>query len=289
MKTPLAIAAMFGAFADPTRLRILHLLSRRELCVCDIHDILKLPQAKVSRHLATLRQAGLVRVRKAGLWKHYSLASSDSGFQQRLVESLRANFDEVGVLKRDLAALKKRRKTAGACQDDEQALSTASGLTEGSLKLVLFLCTGNACRSQMAQVIMNHLGKGRFEAFSAGSMPAGYVHPEALRTLEEMHLETQGLRSKSWQEFKGQPFDFVITLCDRAKDSCPVWSGQRYTAHWPFKDPVEVVGTDEEKRKAFHELFDALQARIRRFLALPFEDLSAEELQKRVQKLAAVS
>src|SRR5580693_704226 len=93
------------------------------------------------------------------------------------------------------------------------------------MKKLLFLCTGNSCRSQMAQVLMNSLGKGRFEAFSAGSKPAGYVLPLAIKTMQDAKLSTEGLRSKSWEEFQGQPFDFVITVCDRAKESCPVFPG----------------------------------------------------------------
>jgi len=105
---------MFQGFADETRLRILHVLTRGELCVCDIHDILKLPQSKVSRHLAYLRDAGLVQVRRDGLWKHYSLARAEGKFHRGLINCLKGCFDEVDILKRDIVALKKRRK-ATAC------------------------------------------------------------------------------------------------------------------------------------------------------------------------------
>jgi len=110
MKSTLAIDRMFSAFADETRLRILHLLTRGELCVCDIHDTLKLPQSKVSRHLAYLRESGLVEVRKEGLWKHYSLAAAHGKFQKGLIRCLKGCFDEVAILKHDLGALKKHRK-----------------------------------------------------------------------------------------------------------------------------------------------------------------------------------
>jgi arsenate reductase len=119
----------------------------------------------------------------------------------------------------------------------------------------------------MAQVIMNRLGKGRFEAFSAGSKPAGYVHPLAIKTLEDAHLPTEGLRSKSWEEYQGQPFDFVITVCDRAKESCPLWPGQPITAHWGFEDPADAVGTDEQKELIFRKVFTEIQTRISVFLA----------------------
>ena len=153
------------------------------------------------------------------------------------------------------------------------------------MKRVLFLCTGNSCRSQMAQVIMNRLGKGRFEAFSAGSKPAGHVHPLALRIMQDSHLKTDGLRSKSWEEFQGQPMDFVITVCDRAKESCPVWPGQPISAHWGFEDPAEAAGTDEQKFMVFRKIFSEIQARIRLFLALPMDKLSFLELQRHVNEL----
>ena len=134
------------------------------------------------------------------------------------------------------------------------------------MKRILFLCTGNSCRSQMAQVIMNRFGQGRFEAFSAGSKPAGYVHPLAIKTLADVGLPTDGLRCKSWEEFQGQPFDFVITVCDRAKESCPVFPGQPVTAHWGFEDPAGATGTDEEKSRVFRRVFTEIQTRIRLFL-----------------------
>jgi arsenate reductase (thioredoxin) len=154
-----------------------------------------------------------------------------------------------------------------------------------TMKRILFLCTGNSCRSQMAQVIMNRLGQGRFEALSAGAKPAGYVHPLAIQALQESKLPTEGLRSKSWEEFQGQPMDFVITVCDRAKESCPVWPGQPVSAHWGFKDPADATGTDEEKLREFRKIFGEIQARIRLFLALPFEKLSHLELQNQVRGL----
>jgi arsenate reductase (thioredoxin) len=153
------------------------------------------------------------------------------------------------------------------------------------MKQLLFLCTGNSCRSQMAQVIMNRLGQGRFEAFSAGSKPAGYVHPLALKTLVDSHLPTEGLRSKSWEEYQGQSFDFVITVCDRAKESCPIWSGQPITAHWGFEDPAEAAGTDEQKERVFRRIFAEIQARIALFLALPVDQLSHFELERQVRAI----
>jgi arsenate reductase len=151
------------------------------------------------------------------------------------------------------------------------------------MKRILFLCTGNSCRSQMAEVIMNRLGRGRLEAFSAGSNAAGYVHPLAIKTLQDAKLPTEGLRSKSWDEYQGQPFDFVITVCDRAKESCPVWPGQPVTAHWGFEDPAAATGTDEQKERLFRKVFTEIQTRINLFLALPMDGLSHFELEKQVR------
>lgn len=150
------------------------------------------------------------------------------------------------------------------------------------MKRVLFLCTGNSCRSQMAEVVLGHLGRGRFETFSAGSKPAGYVHPLAIKTLQSAGMKTDGLRSKSWEEFKGQPFDFVITVCDRAKESCPIWPGQPVNAHWGFEDPAEATGAEPEKLQVFRKVFTEIQTRIGFFLALPMDKLSHMELEKQV-------
>jgi len=132
---------------------------------------------------------------------------------------------------------------------------------------------------------MNRLGNGRFEAFSAGSKPAGYVHPLAIKTLQDAKLSTEGLCSKSWEEFNDQHFDFVITVCDRAKESCPIWPGQPVTAHWGFEDPADVTGTEEQKQRVFRRVFTEIQTRISLFLALPMETLSHFELEKQVRNI----
>jgi arsenate reductase len=132
---------------------------------------------------------------------------------------------------------------------------------------------------------MNKLGRGRFEASSAGSKPAGYVHPLAIKTLQNGHFNVEGLHSKSWEELKDQPFDFVITVCDRAKESCPIWPGQPVTAHWGFEDPAGATGTEEQKQRVFWKVFTEIQARINLFLSLPIEKLTRLELEKQVRGL----
>ena len=136
---------------------------------------------------------------------------------------------------------------------------------------VLFLCTGNAARSIMAEAILNRKGRPNFVAYSAGSHPKGSVHPETLRQLERVHLSTDGYRSKSWDEFArpdAPQLDFVFTVCDSAaSEACPAWPGQPMTAHWGIEDPAAVDGTDIEKQRAFNQAFRYLKNRIAVFIA----------------------
>lgn len=138
---------------------------------------------------------------------------------------------------------------------------------------VLFICTGNSARSILAEGLMNHLGAGRFKAWSAGSHPSGAVHPFALQTLAAWRMPTNGLRSKSWDEFAvpGAPtLDFAFTVCDNAAgEVCPVWPGQPMTAHWGVPDPAAVEGTDAQKIKAFMDTAIVLKRRIELMLSLP--------------------
>lgn len=140
---------------------------------------------------------------------------------------------------------------------------------------VLFLCTGNSARSIMAEHILRMRGAGRFEVCSAGSHPTGTVNPLAVEVLNQHHIDTTGARSKSWDEFLGKRFDFVITVCDRAKESCPVWPGQPLIAHWGSPDPAEVVGDLEVRRRAFLNVFSQIAARISIFCA--FTDAQLNE------------
>jgi len=154
---------------------------------------------------------------------------------------------------------------------------------------VLFLCTGNSARSIMAEAILNRKGKGQFTAYSAGSHPMGALRPEALKQLESAHISTEGLRSKSWDEFSmpGAPhFDFVFTVCDNAaKEQCPYWPGQPMTAHWGVPDPAAVKGTPEEIARAFRDAFTVLDRRIGLFLSLPLATLEQLAIQNEIEKI----
>jgi arsenate reductase len=142
---------------------------------------------------------------------------------------------------------------------------------------VLFLCTGNSARSVLAEALLNHLGRGRFIAHSAGSHPTGRVNPFTLETLRALGLPAEGLRSKSWDEFAkpgAPPIDFIFTVCgSAAAETCPIWPGKPVTAHWGVEDPAAVEGTEEEKRAAFGNAAAVLRRRIELFLALPLDEL----------------
>lgn len=154
---------------------------------------------------------------------------------------------------------------------------------------VLFLCTGNSARSIMAEAIMNRKGRGNFTAYSAGSHSSGTVRPEAVKQLENARLPTEGLRSKSWDEFTrpdAPKLDFVFTVCDNAaKEVCPFWPGQPMTAHWGVPDPAAVQGTPEEIAKAFRDAFFMLDRRISLFSSLPLASLDSLAIKKEIDNI----
>jgi arsenate reductase len=154
---------------------------------------------------------------------------------------------------------------------------------------VLFLCTGNSARSIMAEAILNRKGTPNFTAYSAGSLPAGSVRPEALELMEQARLPVNGLRSKNWDEFAkpGAPkLDFVFTVCDKAaKEVCPIWPGQPMTAHWGVPDPAAATGTSPEIERAFRDAFNVLDRRISLFLALPLASLAQLAIQREIDRI----
>ena len=154
---------------------------------------------------------------------------------------------------------------------------------------VLFLCTGNSARSILAECIMNRAGRGKFRAYSAGSMPKGEVHPQALKLLSSLGYEVTGLRSKSWGEFSepGAPaLDFVITVCDNAaSEVCPYWPGQPVTSHWGMPDPAAVEGSDTQIALAFADTYRMLSNRIGIFASLPVEKLDRLSLKQQMDEI----
>jgi len=154
---------------------------------------------------------------------------------------------------------------------------------------VLFLCTGNSSRSIMAEAIMNRKGSPNFTAYRAGSHPSGMVRPEALRQIGIAGLSTEGLRSKSWEEFTRPDtphLSFVFTVCDKAaKEVCPTWPGQPMTAHWSIPDPAAVEGTPEDIERAYKQAFAMLTTRISLMLALPLATMNSLAIKKEIDRI----
>jgi arsenate reductase len=158
---------------------------------------------------------------------------------------------------------------------------------------VLFLCTGNSARSIIAEGLINKWGAGRFKGYSAGSHPTDAVNPQAIEVLSRHKVVTEGLRSKSWNEFAVEDapeMDFVFTVCDRAAaEVCPAWPGQPMTAHWGVADPAAVSGTEVERMLAFRRAFAELENRIKIFVSLPLESLDRLRIQREIDAIGASS
>jgi len=155
---------------------------------------------------------------------------------------------------------------------------------------VLFLCTHNSARSVMAECILNREGKGRFQAFSAGSQPSGRINPFVKDLLEHLGHDTAGLRSKTWDEFAtpdAPQMDFIFTVCDSAAgEVCPVWPGHPMTAHWGFPDPSSATGSDAEKAAFTADVFRQIQRRLQLFVALPITSLDKLALKRKLAEMA---
>jgi arsenate reductase len=158
---------------------------------------------------------------------------------------------------------------------------------------VLFLCTGNSARSIMSEALVTILGKGRFKGFSAGSKPSGKVNPFAIEQIKNFNpaYPTGEMRSKSWDEFalpEAPHMDFIITVCDNAAgEVCPYWPGRPATAHWSFEDPAH-VGSDEEKRASFNQIFNQILKRMNAFMALPIESMNDEAIRQAARKIGEI-
>lgn len=157
------------------------------------------------------------------------------------------------------------------------------------MKNVLILCTGNSCRSVMAEGLLRHLGGGRFQAHSAGSRPTGQIHPLSLATLRRHGMDDSGFASKSWDTFREVPLDIVITVCDSAAgETCPVFPGGPVKAHWGAPDPAHFEGTPAETAAEFDRVFGILENRVRALVALPVESLSREQLQEQLNAIGQI-
>ena len=150
----------------------------------------------------------------------------------------------------------------------------------------LFLCTGNSARSIIGEYLLRRLGGERFQVFSAGAFPTGKVNPFAIMVLNDFYnIDATAARSKSWEEFKDIEFDFVVTVCDNARETCPVWPGQPIVAHWSSSDPAAVEGSDADKYRAFKAVAFQINRRLQLFTSLPLEKLDRLKLIKATQEI----
>ena len=151
---------------------------------------------------------------------------------------------------------------------------------------ILFLCTGNSARSILAEYLLKQIAPVRFETYSAGARPKLAPHPLALEILrDDFKIDTSDAYSKSWEDFKDAQFDFVITLCDNAKETCPVWPGQPIVAHWSSPDPAAIEGSEAEKRRAFWQVAQQIRRRLELLASLPFEKLDALRLEAATKEI----
>ena len=287
MKTHDAIAA-FAALAQECRLDVFRLLLRQApygLPAGQIAACLGVAASTLSAHLAQLERAGLLRSWREQRRIFY--AADTEGFRTLLAflteECCSGHPELCGYTYQD-DPLRLETAFAGGIPAERRA-----PVNEDKVYRVLFLCTGNSARSILAECILNRLGQGTFQAYSAGSQPKGTVHPYALELLQHHNYATEHLRSKSWEEFSGPhapPLDFVFTLCDEAaQETCPVWPGQPISAHWGLPDPAAVDGIEAEKRFAFLDTMRMLNHRINIFVNLPVAKLDQLSLRQRMDAI----
>lgn len=289
---------LFAALAQDTRLRCLALLATQgELCVCELTQAIGVAQPHVSRHLAQLRELGLVQDRREGVWVHYRLHPQLPDWIKCILrETLMVACQQSPYIEDARALLAAANRPARdpvsdvLCPLDSllPKIPREKPMSQSVLN-VLFLCTGNSARSILAESILQRWGAGRFHAYSAGSHPRGEVHPLALEVLRRNNYLTDGLRSKDWSEF-AQPdapvMDFVFTVCDQAaKERCPIWPGQPMMAHWGMPDPAAVEGDEVARIMAFRTAFRELENRIKIFTALPLGSIDRLKLQRDLDRI----
>lgn len=262
----------FATLGHPGRLAVFRLLMRfapQGVRPTEIASALALKQNTLSHHLADLTACGLVRVERRGRSLFYSV-------------DLNVTKDLIGYLVHDIGRARPDLMTPLLGVQNERAL-------RDSTYRVLFICSGNSARSIFAEVLLRDLGKGEFQAFSAGVHPNSELNPFALEVLKRNGHDVAHLRAKQVSEFQGPTapgMDFVFTVCDRAAaEECPPWPGQPITGHWGVPDPVKAMGTDAEKALVFAQTYGALRRRIAAFVQLPFQSLDSLALQARVDRI----
>jgi len=272
-------ALAFATLGHPGRLAVFRLLMRfapQGVRPTEIAEALGLKQNTLSHHLADLTASGLIRVDRQGRSLLYSVDLNTA-------EGLIGYFAlDVGRARPDLLA------PLLSAQKDATHMTALHRDTDFD---VLFICSGNSARSIFAEALLRDLGKGKFQAFSAGTRPNTELNPFALEILRRNGHDTAGLRSKHISEFQRPDsivMDFVFTVCDTAAaEECPPWPGQPITGHWGLPDPVKAVGTDAEKALVFAQTYAALRRRITAFVELPLDSLSRMSLQSRVDAIGS--
>lgn len=262
----------FATLGHPGRLAVFRLLMRfapQGVRPTEIAEALGLKQNTLSHHLADLTASGLVQVARQGRSLFYSV---DLDTAEALIGYLAL---DVGRARPDLISSLISARKDGAMRDTDFD--------------VLFICSGNSARSIFAEALLRDLGRGKFQAFSAGIRPNTELNPFALEVLKRNGHDVTGLRAKHVAEFQ-QPgsivMDFVFTVCDTsAAEECPPWPGQPITGHWGLPDPVKASGTEAERALVFAQTYAALRRRIMAFVELPFESLSRMSLQSRVDSI----
>ncbi len=244
-------AAVFRALGDPTRLRIAVILAGRgETCVCHIAAALEAPDFKISRHLGVLRAAGLVSARREGTWMYYRFTPPPGALGEELSRLLTVGFEGNADAQTDQGRL-----GVSCC--------TPGGATARKLR-VLFLCTGNSCRSQMAEGWARALKGDSIEAFSAGVERHG-LNPDAVAVMREAGVDITGQRSKTVDELPPVDFDYVVTVCDNARESCPVFPARVRTVHRSFDDPPRLA-REAASREAALDCYRRVRDEIRQFV-----------------------
>ena len=269
----------FATLGHPGRMAVFRLLMRfapQGVRPTEMAAALGLKQNTLSHHLADLAAAGLVQVTRVGRSLYYAVNLETT---EGLIGYLAL---DVGRARPDLLA-----PLLSAPEDTVQMERT---IRDTDFE-VLFICSGNSARSIFAEALLRDLGKGRFQAFSAGTRPNSELNPIALDILQRNGHDVSGLRSKHLSEFQQADslvMDFVFTVCDTAAaEECPPWPGQPITGHWGLPDPVKASGSDAEKALAFAQTYAALRRRITAFVDLPFQTLSRISLQSRVDAIGA--
>ena len=242
--------AVFKAMAEPTRLRILDMLMQGESCNYELTEWLGITPSLLSHHLRALRKANLVTSRRDlidGRWVYYAANQEVVTFWRQWFNDM---FDSIRIQPR-----------AAGCGPEGQLSYSESGEAQ---QRVLFLCTANSARSQMAEAIVNTRLAGRWEAVSAGTQPAEQVHPAAIAALAELGIDWRDHQTRHADNLQGEAFDLVVTLCNNARRDVPDWVES--SVHVGFPDPAQTRGTDAEISRVFRKIRDDIAAQIPAFL-----------------------